>query len=123
MQREAEAGAAVLGVTVVLVPRIAHGLEALGEGECVAVIAAVRRAVAAGAGVPSCLGPLDTGPVGHDHPLSPPSYPQGTHRSKDMDRVRQASAPSLALDGGGQRLGEGLEAGQDGLEFIGHLGG
>ena len=41
VQREAETGAAVLGVAVVLVPGVAHGLEALGKGERVAVVAAV----------------------------------------------------------------------------------
>ena len=81
VQCEAEAGAAVLGVAVVLIPGIAHGLQALRQGERVAVVAAVRGAVAAGAGVPSCLGPLDAGPVGHGHLPSSPSYPQGTHQS------------------------------------------
>ena len=90
MQGEAEAGAAVLGVAVVLVPGVAHGLEALRQGERVAVVTAVRGAVAAGAWVPGCLGPLDARPVGHGHLPSSPSYPQGTHRSEATNRVRQA---------------------------------
>ena len=42
VQCEAEAGAAVLGVAVVLIPGIAHGLQTLRQRERVAVVAAVR---------------------------------------------------------------------------------
>jgi hypothetical protein len=68
VEGDAEAGPGGAGVAAGLVFRLAHGLEPLGQGQGIAVVAAGRDPVAAGGGVPGDLGPFD-GAGAHDVPL------------------------------------------------------
>lgn len=65
MEGQAEPGAAGAGVAVLLILGLAHGLEAFGQGEGVAVVATRGYAVTAGRGIPGRLCPLDAGSVAH----------------------------------------------------------
>ena len=65
VNRDAESRAAGARIPVNLVFRIPHSLEALGEGERVAVIASGADAITSCGGVPGGFGPLDGAFVGH----------------------------------------------------------
>ena len=75
MQGQAEAWSAQGRVTVALVARVAHRLQALRQRERVTVVAAHRRAVTACGGIPRRLSPLDAGAVAHDR------FPSADRRS------------------------------------------
>ena len=65
MEGETETGSRGPEVTVALILRHPHGLQPLGQGQGIAVVAARRRPIASGGRVPRCFGPLDTAAVPH----------------------------------------------------------
>jgi hypothetical protein len=92
VEGDAEAGPGGAGVAAGLVFRLAHGLEPLGQGQGIAVVAAGRDPVAAGGGVPGDLGPFD-GAGAHDVPL--------LVRIVGMPRLTMRVIPGELVLGGG----------------------